>query len=254
MNESMSFDQRIREALRIPNIQLNPYCTPIKKSLVKESISWPCGPSMDDQYHYIIWKDDEYIIALGKPGKEVYIDTLRHKNGSLTNNANDMKPTISVNGNELRTDGSFTAIFEAFQELGRSNETALELLACLLYRNAFLQDHKLQNDQYVYSPPALVVEQIESYIGTIFGISPMAFLHYLEAIALNEDTKYHTLGHDISKGTGRTNNLLTCVNIIGVFLNRVPLIKFAGALTRPPTGIATISNKAAREAFPLLNG
>lgn len=254
MNESNLFDSGIRNALRIPNIQLNPYCKPIKKSLVEESISWSCGPSTDNQSYHTLWNDEKYRVALGKPGKEVDIHTLKHKDGSLTNNANDMKPTIFMDGNVLLTDGSFTGIFEAFQKLGRSNETVLELLACLLFRNSYLQDHKLIEGRYIYSPSPIVVELIESYISSIYDISLMAFLHYLEAIARNEDTKYHTLGHDIDKGTGRTNNLLTCVNIIGVFLNRVSLVKFAGALTRPPTGIATISQKAARRAFPLLNG
>ncbi|MCA9327294.1 hypothetical protein KDA14_02075, partial [Candidatus Saccharibacteria bacterium] len=87
----------------------------------------------------------------------------------------------------------------------------------------------------------------------IYGVPPLVFLHYLNALALNEDVKYHTLGYDIVTGTGRRNNMLTCVNLIGVFLGGVSIVEFAGQFSRPPAGISAISQKKMREILPLLD-
>jgi hypothetical protein len=60
-----------------------------------------------------------------------------------------------------------------------------------------------------------------------FGEPIEVFLHYLELIALNEDVKYHTLGHDVfGTGVGRYNNLMTYVIIIDILIYRIFILIF----------------------------
>ena len=117
-----------------------------------------------------------------------------------------------------------------------------------------MADYKeIETGKWRYSPPSSIIEELRNNIDKIYGVPPLVFLHYLNALALNEDVKYFTLGYDITKDTGRRNNLLTCVNLIGVFLDRVSIVDFAGSFSRQPAGISAISQRKMREIFPLLN-
>jgi hypothetical protein len=114
-------------------------------------------------------------------------------------------------------------------------------------------DHsKDSNGDWRYIPPQSIINLITSETSTIKGIPILAFLHYLDAIGLNEDVKYNTLGYDTTKGYGRRNNMLTCVNLIAVILERYSISKFAGSFAKPPVGVSPISFKKALEIFPYL--
>ena len=247
------YNKTFHAALTLPERFLSKSGNIIKPEMVDFAINLKSGLSKENQLFHNIYEASKYRVAMAKPGKEVYIDTLKHKEGRLTNNQNDMRPVIFEDNLKLNDDKTFTAIFEEFQKLGRADEKALELLACLLFRNAFVLDHIKKGNQWIYNPPMIIVDEISKTIDEIYKVPVIVFLHFLDGLALNEDVKYHTLGYDIKGETGRRNNLLTCVNIIGVFLNKVQLVKFAGAFARPPVGISAISQKLAIEIFPLLD-
>jgi hypothetical protein len=148
---------------------------------------------------------------------------------------------------------SFTDIFDELQRLGRADEGALELIACLLFRSAYMIDHEeISDGKWRYEIPTEVLSAITESLPTADGIPMKVFLHFLDALAWNEDVKYHTLGFPIHLGYGRKNNLLTCVNLIGVLLNKISISEFAGSFSRPPAGISAISNKKALEIFSFL--
>ena len=134
-----------------------------------------------------------------------------------------------------------------------TNTLALELLACLFYRAAFMLDHEeLEPGCWRYSPPDNVLNEIESSVPEMAGFPTRVFLHLVEMIALNEDVKYRTLGKNIQSGTGRTNNLSTCAHIRAYLLGRVSLVELLGAFARQPPGVAPLTQTAARELFPML--
>lgn len=244
--------------LRVDKSILRPLISGKKrKERVLESINWSSGSENNLLYHSVWSGENGYEVKLGKPGKEASVDYNRCKyvDGHYGNNPNDMKPVIFLNNTLLEnTVASFTDIFDELHKLNNVSRFASELMACLLFRSAFMIDHEeVEEGIWRYNPPVEVVEKISEYISDIDGMPVIVFLNFLDALAWNEDTKYHTLGYDITKDTGRKNNLLTCVNVIGVLLNRVKLSKFAGSFSRPPSGISAISRKEAFSCFPFLD-
>lgn len=222
---------------------------------VAEAISWNPGTQAEPIYH-TIWQSGEYTIALAKPGKEAApgYNLCKYQDGHKGNNPNDTRPTIFQNGVRIDTHvASFYDIFDELQNLGRADESALELIGCLLFRSAYMVDHgEVTSGIWRYRIPANVLTEITTKLPIADGLPMEVFLHFLDALAWNEDTKYHTLGFDVRLGYGRRNNLLTCVNLIGVLLRKVSLSKFAGNFSRMPAGISAISNKEALEVFPHL--
>lgn len=247
------------ELRRLLSVEKSSYATAKERKMVRvlEAKGWPHGTSQVNKTYQTIWTGKQYEVRLGKPGKEAEpsYDKCRYKDGHKGNNPNDMWPCIWDGKRILEKSATFTDVFDELQALIRVEPICLELIACLLFRSAFLIDHvDIGGGRWRYHPPRHVVELISKYAPSAFGVPIETFLHYLDALAWNEDVKYHTLGYDITKGgTGRENNLLTCVNIIGVFLDKIPLSKFAGAFARLPVGISAISRKKALETFSLLN-
>ena len=222
---------------------------------VEKAISYKKGSSQKNKLRYLLWESNKYMVVVDKPGKEAAknYNMCKYKDGSKGNNPNDMYPTIIFDGEEIN-DGlkSFSEVFEVLFSL-RKHDKALELIACLLFRSAFMVDHKKEKDGlWKYNPPQKIVNEISKDVKNLKGIPILTFLHYLDAIGLNEDVKYYTLGYDIRNGTGRRNNMMTCVSLIAVILERYSIAKFAGYFARPPVGISAISQKKAVELFPYL--
>ena len=198
-----------------------------------------------------------YCVKLGKPGKEA-------APGYSKPNQYDMTPTVFRDGMALAWTPTFDELFREFQHMGtaeytgdRVSATVLELLACLLFRSAFMLDHdehELGSRCWRYEPPIAVLEVIEDQAPVIIGGSyelPFrVYLQLIDALAWNEDAKYNPDPSSI-ENRGRKNTLLTCVNIIGVFLDRVSLVDFVSLMIRG-RGVAPISQKAAKLHFPLL--
>ena len=139
----------------------------------------------------------------------------------------------------------------------RVSGEVLELLACLLFRSAFMLDHQEQqpgSGRWRHEPPEAVVRAIEEQSPVMaagqYELPFRVFLHLIDALAWNEDVKYNPDPASI-QNRGRRNTLLTCVNIIGVFLDRVSLVDFVGLIIRG-RGVAPISVIAAKRYFPML--
>jgi hypothetical protein len=222
---------------------------------IKEAIKYESGQDQATKKFHTLWSRDGYEVAVGKPGKEAAenYNNCRYKDGHSGNNPNDMYPAVFLNGSEIvGIMKTFEEVFEGLFSL-KKHDRALELIACLLFRSAFMIDHSMDDKGYWrYRPSIEIIDLIKSEVSTIKGLPVWVFLHYLDAIGLNEDVKYHTLGYEIGLGYGRRNNILTCVNLIAVLLERFPITKFAGTFARPPAGVSPISTKKALEIFPYL--
>lgn len=218
---------------------------PKRIARINEAKSWGIGTESSREYH-TIWENGDYRIALGKPGKE----SLAGYTG--TTNPNDMKPTIFFRGSDMQKAATFQDIVKDLEQVGKTHAYALELLGCLLFRTAFLLDHKKVNTSeeiYRYYPSDEVIAKISEEVPAIYGVPAEVFVHYLDAIALNEDVKYDFLGHDLStKSTGGRNNMLTYVNLIAVISGKKALYTLTGPLLR--SGVAAITQKAAFESLP----
>lgn len=224
--------------------------------LINEAISWQGDTQQGSFIYQWLWYSGDHSnrVGLGKYGKEYYLNTIKWKNGNVGNNPNDMRPTIEQNGAIKEFDGSFEHVFRFFQDAYKKDENALMVLGCLMVRGAFLIDHQRNTDgHYRYNPPLDVMDYLNNTLHEWDGISIDTYLHYLDAIAWNEDVKYHTLGYDILSGIGRQNNLLTYAHIIAVLLGEAELYKLCANFSRPPVGVSPITKKLALKAFPNLN-
>lgn len=225
-------------------------------SIINEAITWPKGPDQEHKVPTTLFSSGLYVVRLSKPGKEAApeYDNARYKDGIKGNNPNDMRPEIVINGKLLEKNATFVDVFEELQKIHLTSPEGIRLVACLLGRSAYMADHvEMSPGKWRYSPPTELLDRLKILIPEAFGVPIEVFLHYLDALALNEDVKYHTLGYDVTTGTGRRNNLLTCVNVIAVLLGKVGIASFAGSFARPPVGISAISLKKMREIFPELN-
>lgn len=198
--------------------------------------------------YHIAWQseDKRYKVGVGKFGKEYYLQTISWKDGHRGNNPNDMRPTVWVDGEEKEFDGSFDHVFNFFQCVSHLDTRALEILGCLMFRNAYLLDH---DENLNYHPSKEALDYINSVIPEYEGISVEAYLHYMEMIAWNEDVKYDTLGYDVHTGIGRRNNMLTYTHIIAILLGKGSLSKLCSQFSRPPVGVSPIAQSLAKEVF-----
>ncbi len=232
------------------------------KALVRSKKEWLIkygkslsGKTVKDTYDYhLMWEsiDGRCKVGVGKFGKEYYVNTISWKNGTKGNNPNDMRPFVCIDGEMREFDSSFDHIFHFFQDVSKIDDKALEVLGCLMYRNAFLIDHKEINGILTYCPPQEAINYLNAVIPIYDGISIEAYLHYMEAIAWNEDVKYDTLGYDVHSGIGRQNNMLTYAHIISIFMGVGSIAKLCSQFSRPPIGVSAIPQSVAKEAFPWL--
>jgi hypothetical protein len=222
---------------------------PKRQARIDEAKSWEIG-TPEERKFYTIWKNEEYSISLGKPGKEA---TTEYRG---TQNPDDMKPSIFFRGENLQKSATFQDVVKDLEEVGKVSKYALELLGCLIFRSAFLLDHKTveggeEEGKYRYFPNQAVVNKIAEFVPIVYGVPTEVFLHYLDAIALNEDVKYSSR-YDLSKkDVGGRNNLLTYVNLIAVILGKKGLHTLAGPLLK--SGVSAIGQKVAISCLPHLS-
>ncbi len=251
-------DPHIQTELNISNTKLlqPKYIGPVRRKLVELARGFR-GGTLPAPRKYIVWREGDFEIGFLKPGKESAPDfQARHKNGTTGPNPDDMAPTIWKAGARVTAPATFEEIFHVFELLLKKNqESAMEILAGVLYRSAFLLDYSFPEPvgampEYKIPDRALTkLAVLETVNG---GIPAVVYLKYLQLIAWNEDVKYSALGFDIEKErTGRVSNLLTYTYLIAVLIGRMPLAYFCYAFARTK-GVAPISNKATSLAFPWL--
>ncbi|MBU4338177.1 hypothetical protein KKD57_01315 [Patescibacteria group bacterium] len=249
----------INKEISLPvGLKLSPFARPCRIEMLNEAIGWPKGKNQETRKITKIYKSGNFVIAVGKPGKEAAPDFKRkhYITGATTNNPNDMNPFITKKGKKVGNDLTFGAMFEQVEHLMRADMFGLELLGMLIFRMAFVLDHKKnQKNKWRYTPPKKSLVILKKRLPEIGSVPADVFLYFLDVLALNEDVKMHTLGHENAQyDYGRINTLLTFANLVAVLLNRRSLAKFAGAFARPPSGMAPLPKiKGLFETYPLLS-
>ncbi len=216
-----------------------------RQELIKIAVSWS-GNYMKNQIIYNkIWtykEEPAFTVGLGKMGKEYY-----RKN----KNVNDMRPTITNNEKLMgNVKGGFNDIFELMFLL-REKKAVLMAFVVLFLRNALILDHKIIDGKYCYNPDAKLVQYICKRCPEYERVPMEVYIHFLDAIALNEDVKYWTRGQlNKSNGIGRENNMKTYIHLICCLLNKEPWSEFLYQIMW--YGVAPLSNEAIATNFPEL--
>ena len=271
--------ERLNNELKLPQVKnLTASAHPRRFASLYEALSWKSGPSQDKRETTRLYHHDGFDVGARKPGKEAapeYNRIKHYKNcpccsGELegTNNPNDMLPIILKNDQMVpdTQPWTFEYMFNSIEKLMRQDTLGIELLGSILFRMAFMIDHKEENGNWRLELPETTVSELEKRIPTIGDVPARVFIYFLEILAINEDIKVHTLGYvDIKqlkpqtkKGFsfvdyGRTNTLLTFCHLIAVLLMKKPLSKFAYSFARPPSGMAPLPKTKGSEVFELLS-
>lgn len=249
----------INKEIALPvGVKLSPFARSRRAEMTAEAIGWPKGKSQEKRKITEIYKTGDFVVAVGKPGKEAAPDFKRkhYITGVVTNNKNDMNPFVMKNGKKVGDDLTFEAMFEQIEHLMHADMFGLELLGMFIFRMAFMLDHQQDaQGNWRYIPPSQSMLVLHKRLPKVGDVSAEVFLYFLDVLALNEDVKVHTLGHENAKyDYGRINTLLTFAHLISVLLNRRSLAKFAGNFARPPSGMAPMPKiKGIFETFPLLS-
>jgi len=201
-------------------------------------------------------------VSIQYPGKESALTREKPKPW-------DFRPVIleKATNNYINNINSFVQIwgelFEILESTKNKESYNIRVLATLFYRMAFMLDHKLctlkqktrircitpldnivkneifveLNPWYRYEPSEIILKQLSKTMPFIGGISLKAFLYYNDLLAWNEDCKYYYRNRTEKQGkwigpTGRINNLLTHVAIIGLVLGDIKLQNILGRFTR----------------------
>jgi len=258
---SMDILKLVNSELKLPNERLNPFARSRRLEALKEAISWEKGENQENRKITVLYRLGEYSVAVGKPGKEAapdYIGFVNYKTKQRGNNPHDMNPQILKNGKKIDKDFTFIDMFELIESLMHSDLFGLEIMGMLLFRAAFMLNHKKNSKgNWRYCPQEDIMKIVEKRIPLIGGMPIRVFLHFLEILSQNEDIKAAEGGYDdFKQDYGRVNTLLTFANLIAVLLNRKSIANFAGQFARPPRGMAPIA-KTERgrlfEFYPLLN-
>ncbi len=249
-----------KELALTAGLKLSSFARPRRVEMLREAISWPKGKNQENRRITKLYKVGDFEVTVGKPGKEAASDFKRkhYITGKTTNNPNDMNPSIFERGKKIEEDLTFSDMFEKIEHLMRADTFGLEVLGMLIFRMAFMLDHKKdKNGSWRYTPPKNSLRSLIKRIPKINNVPTEVFLYFLDVLALNEDVKMHTLGHENAQHDyGRINTLLTFAHLIAVLLSRRSLAKFAGAFARPPSGMAPLQKTEAGglfEVFPFLS-
>jgi hypothetical protein len=194
-----------------------------------------------------------YVVGVEKPGKEF----VRTK----SQNQNDMRPTVFKADRRVERNLSFGDIWMGLEAMGKENQESLEVVGALLFRAAYLLDHRaVDGDSMRYFLLPYAREYLEANHSEISGYPPATFLFLLDVLGMNEDVKYWTLAENrepgkgrerVRSGTGRRNTLLTAVNFVASLQGKKTFADFFDGMSKR-RGVAPIGQGEGRSLFPLL--
>lgn len=216
-------------------------------------------------------KEKQLIIVTPEPNTEILIQYPGKESVLNPEEPDDCRPwdfrpkVFYRDKNSYCADLAFVTLWENFEQQFSiiKERDALRILSILLYRMAFMIDHRKTvenkltvryfdrehllkettedfNPWLMYSPPKETVQYLNQHMPKICGMSCEAFLYYIELLTWNEDCKYYyrKIVETAAKaprgdgqeraiawinGTGRVNTLLTIINFIGVLLGEVKM-------------------------------
>lgn len=176
-----------------------------REQLIDEALGWERGESIEaPKYYHLQPLSDGSAVYFAKPGKEF-------KEGK---NVNDMRPVVKDSDQKPPT---FAAVWSDLTNIALLDFEAFRAVLLLVYRNAFLMDHELQDGHWRYNPQK-EIHQCIIELNEIVGPIPMygsveGLLRFIDLLGWNEDVKYLGPNKRGKKRIGRINTFLTCIRI-----------------------------------------
>lgn len=232
----------LRSELSLPPGALNVRAIPLREASVQEAIGWPNGPTVSAQVYTEIYRIGLHSVGVRKPGKEAE---------RPNPNVHDMLPAVAVGGADSGLLPTFQDIFLALENVVAVDHEAAEVLAALLFRQAFMLDHHPDVNGHIRLRLPGSFALFEQRIPTIQGLPSRVYIHFLDVLALNEDVKYLPGRVGAARNAGRTNCLMTCAHVLAVGLGLQTLSGFIGKMTR--TKMSPIGQGVAREKLRFLS-
>jgi hypothetical protein len=225
-----------------------------RTALIEEAKSWPSGPNTTNkaftpiaEFPALYGLDEPLSVRLGKPGKEFDRTGDKH-------NPFDMTPSAFRGDERLEVMPTFRKLYLPLENVAREDPGGAEIIGALLVRCAYMLDHnEVSPGIWRYQPSDEALRYVEARTPELLGIPFRLALHFLDAIALNEDVKYVGRGqYTLESGVGRPNNVLTSARAVATFLNRSSAAAFAGDLLQTPQGVAPLNAREFGIAFRVL--
>lgn len=208
----------------------------LRRERIAEPLRWPPGTRESPKEYVVNTLAPGVNVGFRKPGKEV--------DREATPGPYDMTPFVGSGDAPL----PFKGLWAKLASIGEKDADVLKVVSVLIYRSAFLLDHRKEKEGIRYSPNAPVMEIIQiadKGVGTeLSGYGLWGFLNLLDVVGWNEDIKYHPDWAGLpprprqGKGpypneTGRVNTLLSVIRVpweLLDFVNQVRLLTKAGGL------------------------
>jgi len=206
-------DERWKHALRTNYMPGVPKEVHLKrKVLIEEAVGWTGGSYIDPKRIFINPCSDGSAVYFEKPGKEA----IANAKGKIKN-LNDMRPIVELNGNQP-SNASFTDVWSDLTEIAYADIGAFKTILLLIYRSAFLIDHRYDDDKHLrYLPnPDIMscIKELDAYVGAVVSLKSIErMLRFIDVLGWNEDVKYLESNKMGIERTGRINTLLTCIKI-----------------------------------------
>lgn len=184
-------------------------------------IDWDTPENLENIERKDFWKQEGWTVRTDYwKSRDGHWCVAFFKKGMLyksKNKPDDMKPMLIHDDIPIDFYSSFHHVYNLFDEIYKQEKpNTLHLLGCLLIYNAYLLHHKIIDNRPQYSPPAAAVRRLAGeypYYNDAQGnrLKILAYLHYIDALAQNEDVVYRS---HTRPGAGRENCLLSLVNYI----------------------------------------
>ena len=181
-----------------------------RSMMIDEALGWPAGTRDKPRRCDVGPSGSGQVLAYFlKPGKEVF----RERNP----NPNDMTPMVGSIGQRYSFQDMWVPLGASSL---RGRETFRKMLV-LVYRNAFLLDHVVEDGKVRYRPSGEVmgcIDELDREVRDVLPCSLLEFLFMFDILGWNEDVKYHSEdGRVTFEGrrkveVGRLNNMLTGIH------------------------------------------
>jgi len=183
-----------------------------RKVLIEEAIGWIGGSQTNPNRININPCSDGTAVYFEKPGKEAVANTK-----GKVKNPNDMRPIVELNGSQPNN-ASFTDVWSDLTEIAYADMGAFRTILLLIYRSAFLVDHRYDDDMHLrYLPDPIImdcIKEMDLLVGSVVSLKSVErLLRFIDVLGWNEDVKYIETNKYGIERTGRINTLLTCIKI-----------------------------------------
>lgn len=173
---------------------------------IQEALNFESGSFENKKKHVIYSFNDEFQASFEKPGKESF----RQKNPNL----NDMTPVISSSTERFTFDDMWSYLIE----LALHDYNLFKQALVILYRLAYMLDHKKTDNKIRFMPDSSILKITDSIQAPIpYSYTFRELLYFFDLLGWNEDVKYNVNnGKPEIRANYKTGSINTILSLIAV--------------------------------------